>query len=334
MSDSVFLNSNDGTIKNEAMLAKVGELRKQNIMTRCFPGYDVAGLDFDSSMSLAGADFSVRESTIRTDDGPSLHVPSHKALIRTDVERVVACVGESYGTIQHIDALAGLRPLVDNGDLTMEKVQVSDGGATVTATAFLGFSKVHQIGRDHDDALVHFARIRNSHGFGSAESGLYTLRLTCLNGQTGTAALERTRVAHTRHAAQRVPDLHHSLVNTIAAAKAEAIEFQRMADDRMALEEFIKFSDSILTDIRGEADTDRKRKRREKDVLDLTDLFCEGAGNVGASKYDAYNAFTDWLTARQDQYADSAKFAAKFAASESGSGRATRARVMRKLLNK
>ena len=90
-------------------------------------------------------------------------------------------------------------------------------------------------------------------------------------------------------------------------------------------------AEEVLTEERGEADTDRKRNSRNKAIAELADYFQFGDGNFGKSKSDAVNAFTQWLTPRQEQYADSAKFARKFAAYETGSAARTRERVLNKL---
>ena len=329
---SVFLNEQDAGKKQE-LIGKMGELRRADIISRAFPGTPVGGRSYDEAIYTTGANLSVKEVPISYElDGSPLKVPTHKAIVREDNGSFVSCVGRDFGVIQHADALQGLRPMVNSGDITLESIAIGENGGTVVATGMLGFTKVFQPGRDHTDALVHFVRVRNAHGFGAAVGGLYTLRLTCMNGQTTLAALDKCSINHSKYAARRIPTLHEAVFQAVAAAKQESLEFQQMAESKLSLEDFIIMSDRILTGIRGKADTDRKVNRREKDVTELARLFCEGKGNLGETKYDAFNAFTEWMTPRRSAYDNAKKFASKFLANESGQGRTIRRAVRKELV--
>jgi hypothetical protein len=324
-----FLNSIEGSKKADA-IAALPEWRKKNIIAQSIPGTRVGGLPFDEALAVSGADFEVREASLTATAG--IKIESHKALVRIDNRVPVGIVGKDFGLVQHGQALEGLRDVCASGDVTLEAISVEEGGARIAATGLLGFSKIHQPGRDHADALAHFVRAKNAHdGSCSLTWGLFTLRLTCLNGQTAFTLIDGSRLRHTRLVQDRIGQARTVVPNLIKAAKEEVETFQQLADSKIAIEDFIKFSSELLTDVRGDANTDRKKVRREKDILELVDYFCDGAGNQGESKYDAYNAITDWLSVRRDQFEDSVKFANKFRASENGAASKTRQQALRLL---
>jgi len=324
-----FLNEFEGS-KKAAAIAALPEWRKKGIIERSLPGTPVGDVSFDVGVALAGADFAVFDSPIQTDHRQV--ITTHKAIVRQDNGLPVGVVGKDFGTVQHADAFWGLKQVCERGDASLECVEVVDGGARVTATALLGFSSIVQPGREAPDSLAHFLRAQNAHdGSASASFGLYTLRLTCLNGQTSNQFLEGARIRHNINAAQRVFDARHIVSSIVESAKEEAEQFQRLANSAIALKDFVKFASELLVDIRGDADTDRKKARRLKDVQELSEYFCEGQGNLGETKYDAFNAVTEWLTPRRAQYEDAKKFASKFRSNESGTSAKVRQRALQLL---
>lgn len=324
-----FLSSLRSDAQREA-LAKLPEWRKREVVARAFPGTEVGGLDFDEALVKADAAFTVRSAPLTAAGG--IPVTSHCAVVRTDTRQVVGVVGSGYGVVQHHTALAGLRDVCQRGLASLESISVEDGGTRLNATALLGFSAIAQPGRDRPDALAHFARVSNAHdGSGAVTWGLYVLRLVCLNGLTARTLIDGARIKHTSGAHARVAESSRVIGALIQAAKDEVNQYQLLASQACSLREFVTFGERLLTETRGAADSDRKVDRRTRELEELARLFEEGAGNVGATKYDALNAVTDWLSVRRDQYKSAARFAAKFRGVEHGQAAKVRTRALRLL---
>ena len=330
----MFLSELSSADAKRNAIAKLPEWRKKNIVQRAFPGASVGGMDWADALSHAGADFDVYEAPLfaHSKSGVQAEAPKHKGIVRYDNDNVVGVVGTKFGTVQHHDAFDGLRSICEGGNATLEALSVEEGGARVSATALLGFSSISQLGNSKGDALAHFLRAKNAHdGSGSYEFSLSTLRLVCLNGMTGIEHIANTKLRHTSKVHDRIRQANDAIFSVVRAAKEEVERFERLAQDRITLESFIEFGQELLNSTRGEANTDKKLVRRENDVNDLVDLFAEGAGNHGASKFDAYNAVTEWLSVRRNQYETSAKFANAFRNAETGTAAKTRTRALRLL---
>jgi phage/plasmid-like protein (TIGR03299 family) len=317
-------------------IATLPEWRTKRFVERAFPGTNVGGLPWDEALKHAGADFDVFEAKLYAAPryGPQTRAPKHKAIVRHDNNEVVGVVGSTFGTVQHHNALDGLRAECGRGNATLETVSVEDGGARVAATALLGFSLIDQIGSDKGDALAHFLRAKNAHdGTGCYELSLATLRLVCINGLTSLDSKFNIKLRHSSKVVDRVSAANAAVRSLVEAAKQESVQLERLAQDRITLTNFIEFASELLTGVRGAANTDKKQDRREKDVIALRELFTDGAGNHGVSKYDAYNAVTDWIAVRRDQYKDAAKFANAYRNNETGTAARTRT-VALALLNR
>jgi phage/plasmid-like protein (TIGR03299 family) len=331
--EHTFLKNLDSNEARADAIAKLPEWRKKGIIKRAVPGVGVGGLTWSEAMTRAGADFEVYEAPLfaHSKSGMVSEAPKHKGIVRYDNNDVVGVVGSTFGTVQHHEALAGLQGVCERGNASLEALSVEDGGARISATALLGFTSITQLGDDgsNGDALAHFMRAKNAHdGSGCMELVLSTLRMVCLNGMTTMARAHSIKLRHSSKVINRVTAANIAVDRLIVAAMEEAETFQRMAQDRITLKTFIEFAGELLTDVRGEADTKRKKDRRVKDVSELTAYFRTGKGNHGLSAYDAYNSITDWLAVRRDTYADSAKFATAFRNNETGTAARTRTRAL------
>ena len=323
-----FLKDLDSDAARRDAIAKLPEWRKSQIISRIFPGVSVGDLDYDDAIQRDGVSAAVTEQ-------PLFHSPSgvpirnHKAIVHPNFSEPAGIVGGKYGLVQHTEALAGLKSLVDDGSATLENLHVSENGGRLDATGLIGFSAFTQLGRDKADTLGHFARVRNSHdGSGSVSIGLFTARLICLNGMVSLDARHRVSVRHTKNAVDYVRHANDGLLNVIGIAKEEVDLFAELAQVPMKSVEFKSFATELIESTRGSAKTERARAGRAREVLKLDHLFRAGDGNFGASKYDALNAVTQDQRLLRDEANSGAAFANKFKSNEEGNG----AKVRRKAL--
>lgn len=324
--------------QRQSKIAALPAWRKKSYIDRAIPGDSLNGVDFVDAFAGSEANFEAKTSPVRFDkfehfEGSSAlrEVPTHKVVYHPDSGAPLGVVGEGYGVVQHSTALAGLASLEEQGLAKVEKISVQDFGARVTATALLGFSKVEHHGAQ--DSLAHLLRVTNTHdGSGAVRCSLSTLRLVCLNGMTTLSRDNTWSVRHTRNAEGYVTQLNDNIGRFVAQAKEEADEYAWLTQQKLALGEFVELATDILLDVKGDPATERQEANRTKEIEELAELFQHGAGNFGETKADGYNAFTEWLTVRRDQYADAAEFARRFDQSEGGRANDIRGRARQRLL--
>ena len=310
---------------------KLQTWREKRITAIAMPGEQVGGERWHDALAMTGADRLVEKRPLYDNFGH--FVPSHMATYHEGGEQSLGVVGAGWGLVQNADAFEGFQSLVESNAVTLEAIDQKDGGAVTTLTGLMGFSKINHeatIAMQGADVIAHFVRVSNGFtGLDAISFEAYTLRILCLNGMTSTTHTHNIRIKHTKNAAARVSQSHGAIAQLIDAGRQEAETFQELAGQPMDATQFVEFTSELIEDTRGAADTVRKQTRRENEIVELLEYFQHGQGNHGASRFDAYNAITEWLTPRQDQYQDAAKFARDFRnnAGEGTSAR-TRARAM------
>jgi hypothetical protein len=303
---------------------KLTEWRKKEIIAHSMPGERVGGERWHDFMAASGASRLVETRPLFDHHGNRL--PNHVGTFHVGGSDNLGVVGSNWGLVQNEDAFSGVKTLHDSNAISVEAVEQRKGGAVTTLTGLLGFSQVNADSADNVDNLGHF--VRASNGFTGADSysfEAYTLRLVCLNGMTSMTKTQSIKIKHTSRAEYRIKQSQRAIVRLIEAEKAEAEQFAELSLVSMNADQFVEFSCELFDDVRGKADTDRKRTRREKDITELLEFFEHGRGNHGENRYDGYNAITEWLTPRQERYEDAVKFARDFA-NNASEGQAARVR--------
>ena len=301
-----------------------------------FPGKSVEGArSKDEALAMGSADFEVASrplfSTLDSDptgmlDGSiDIGYPEHKGIYRTDSGASLGVVGVDYEPIQVSEAFEVADDLIVQGHIEPLGVHVKDGGQSVRLFSRIGGCELDQLtesGGTERDSLGHFLDMRTGHtGKDGIEFALYTIRLRCLNGMTSRTREAYFSIRHTRNARSRLQQANEAIKRIHRAAQAEAQTFGAMAQAPMTTWNFRQFAEGLLNLSRGELNNDstqNARTRRDNDLSTLMANFVSGEGNHGASKYDAYNSITQWLTPDRDSFADPLKFEKKWESQSSG----------------
>ena len=295
-----------------------------------FPGTQIAEhfLSVTETLDIAKANFEVQKFPLMAvmpgemDDEPqAVPVPGKVAMVRTDTGHALGVAGENYGVVQNLEAFAAASVLAEDRVFDIRSVQVVNGGSRVRISGLIGASTIDQLGRG-PDVLAHFGVFEAAHdGIHSVTGSLETIRLVCLNGMTARTKATSFKVRHTSRSQDRVRLAQESLLSIEQAARAEVDIFAELAQQRMSLKEFRSFAEKLLDDVRGEIDEEAsasKKTRRESAINELDEFFRHGDGNQGVSRYDAYNAITEWVTARKDAAKDAIEFAKRFESATCG----------------
>ncbi len=315
-----------------------------------FPGKNVEGAQSkDEALAMAGADFEVDSrplwSTLDSDptgmfEGKlDIGYPEHKGIYRTDSGASLGVTGIDYQIIQVSEAFEPVDDLIAQGHAVPLGVHVKGGGKSVRMFLRIGGCELDQLtesGGTERDVLGHFLDVRTGHtGFDAIEYALYTIRLRCKNGMTSRTKEAYFSVRHKKNARDRLQQANEAIKQIHRAAQVEAQTFGAMAQAPMTTWNYKKFSEGLLNLSRGEINGDstpQKRTRRENDLSTLMANFVSGLGNHGASKYDAYNSITQWLTPDRDSFVDPLKFEQKWESQSSGNANKLKGDALRLLV--
>lgn len=305
MTQHIFLDGLDNGAKAR-LLERVSASRLDAIVKRALPGTPVAGAEsLAEVLAKGGADFEVGKRPIMAvlDGDTAVEIPGQAATIRLDTGAPLGVVGEGYGVVQNHEALAPADALIRSGELLSAAVRVVDGGKRVQLTGLIGASALAKpLPSGGPDILAHFVRFTTSHDWSSGVSEeLGMLRLVCLNGLTAKSIHSRISVSHTANALDRLEKARAALGSFAAVAREEVADFDRLASERMTLPEYRAFAQELLNQVRGEADTDRKRSKRERDIAELESLFCGGKGNAGETLWDGWQSVAEWIDGKRER---------------------------------
>lgn len=271
-----------------------------NIDPFAFLGTDVSECDtIDSMLTEAGAGFTAREGilTVTTENGV-FDVDGHRAIYRDDTDEVLAVHTKSYVPIQYAEVMeycldaVNLRP----SDAAIENVGVMRGGAQFFATVNLGSLFIDPAGAN--DEIARYLAVFSSHDGSFAITLAETnLRIACMNQAPAVKAEGRTRITvkHTKNARERLSVAQSALG---IADRAAAI-FERQAQELMAQpcnkDTVVRVANKIWP-LKSDA-TDKGKTQHANRLGKLVSIF-EGpsaSGCVGANKWAAYNAFTEYM---------------------------------------
>ena len=141
-----------------------------------------------------------------------------------------------------------------------------------------------------------------------------------------------------------------AIVEIESASHVLQVENQRLADTPLGIEDFIKFSTQVFLDVEGEKEivetkvaewfrdaSDRSQTILQNKVAKTTNLFVNGIGNEGVSKYDALQSFTKYfdhfdIGAIRNKVARGKRQAQALTSSFDGSGSKIKSKVRARLL--
>jgi len=171
---------------------------------------------------------------------------------------------------------------------------------------FEGFS----IGEN--DKHDQFFNLTTSHN-GSLASAimLSVIRIVCEN--TAQFALEQSeangtqqKIKHSAHSEINAKWIEDNLKKWIEKADDYKTTLARLKNEKMNIDQFRIFSSGVFSD----AKSDKLSSQAFNRINAMESLFVRGKGNVGETKLDAYNAFTEYFT-HHDGQGDKSKRLAK-----------------------
>ena len=206
------------------------------------------------------------------------------AVVRDDNERCLGVVSPDYETVQNSDLLGLVKPMVDEGLLTIENMGHLNHGARVFAQAKLN-QEYKVIGEDYQG----FVTLLNGHvGNCAVAIGSTMTRVICGNTFASAYSDIGERYRHSEGVNTRVLESTFVIDYVNGAMKQYSEYVEKLAGARCTSAQFRTFVEEVYN-----KPTD---KMRDSFVNQLNNLFYNGKGNEGKTYYDAFNAVTEYAS--------------------------------------
>jgi phage/plasmid-like protein (TIGR03299 family) len=230
------------------------------------------------------ANFEVAPDNLITLGGSA--VETHRAIVRTDTNKVLGIVGNRYMPVQNTDAFAFFDAICKSHKAKYQYGYVVNGGSQIMLQA--------KIGSDYDvrpgDTMQNYITLVNGHdGIVTFQAFFTPRRLSCANQCRGAIkdATESLKVRHTKTATIKMEEGYK-----ILAKSMEYFEhFKTLASELAQKVVDQKMIDLFLKGVFGETDSKQSATKLEA----VNQLIHTGKGNTGKSAWDMYNGVTEWI---------------------------------------
>lgn len=242
-------------------------------------------------------------------------IKSHGEATIVERNQPLGVVGAGQELVQNHELFDMAQAVIDqNDDAELVQAGTCDSGGRVWAV--VGRKIEHTVTRSDGtlDPIKGLTLLVNDHCGKGSFIGLPILdRLFCGNQLAGMIRRAKRngifRIRHSGNMGAKLGVAERMLLDHDQYTQELIALYQQLAETGMSLADFTTYAESVTAQIGGELkDTPSafERTRRSAEVADLRGLFAEGAGNSGESKWDAYNAVTDWLDHHRQAYRQSA----------------------------
>jgi phage/plasmid-like protein (TIGR03299 family) len=245
-------------------------------------------------------------------DGQPVQWDEKVAVVRDDTGRGLGVVSPQFEIVQNETLLGLIKPMVEEGTLTLENVGYLKHGAKVFAQARIA-EEFQVLGESYKAYIT----LLNGHtGNASVAIGPAAVRVICGNTFAMAYAGIGEKYRHMMGVNEKVLD-SKAVINYVNAAMGKYAEHvEKLATTACSPGQFNRAMAEIF----------EKDAAKIKQIQTLNDLFYNGAGNEGRTYYDAFNAVTDFSSNRSRRDA-----AGRFNYANFGSGADLNQRAMRVL---
>jgi len=251
------------------------------------------------AIEAAGLDWEVVSEPvyrhIPADDWRPYHykeIANKRAIVRKDTDDVFGVFSNGYTPVQNWSAFDLIDAVVGAGDATFHTVGSLFGGRRVWMLCKLqGDYKM-----DNGEKLESFILLDNSHdGTAALRMRLTSVRVVCSN-TLGAATSSRAAFAarHTSGIMGRVNEARDLLGLNAAYMERLIEDANRIAEQAWSHAEMKDMTYKLL-DLDDDRAMDMQRGIKAPAAFRMFDLFYLGQGNRGETRWDAFNAVTEYL---------------------------------------
>jgi len=227
---------------------------------------------------------SHRPLFFQRENGTTAEWPERVAVVRDDNERCLGTVSPDYETVQNSDLLNLVKPMVDEGLLTIENMGYLNHGARVFAQAKVN-KEYNVIGEDYKGYIT----LLNGHvGNCSVAIGSTMTRVICGNTFASAYSDISERYRHSAGVTERVLESTFIIDYVNGAMQTYAQYMETLATTKCTASQFKTFLEEVYNK--------PVDKMRDSFVSQLNNLFYNGKGNEGKTYHDAFNAVTEYAS--------------------------------------
>jgi len=233
--------------------------------------------------------------TARRGGGQNWHteIPEQRAAVRQDTQTVLGIVGNRYHVIQNTEAFSAFDAIVGAGDAIYQTVGTLWGGRKMWILAKLTAGRYTL---DNGDALESYILLDNSHdGSTALRMRLTQVRVVCSN--TLSMATGKRASFYARHTA----GINSKIAQARDLLGLNAVYMERFLEqcNQVAEEAFdVSEMESLtrhLLDLNPDKGLDDQYGIKTDAGEAMNSLFSHGMGNRGETRWDAFNAVTEYL---------------------------------------
>ncbi|KKK77997.1 hypothetical protein LCGC14_2847980 [marine sediment metagenome] len=250
-----------------------------------------------------------------TADGMS--IADHFAVVREGdcTTSVLGVVGSKYHPIQNSELFGLPQDLVDAGLVSYETAGSLFHGQVVFALAKLQDIEIVRKYSGTLDTVEQFLLWTSRHdGNGGTIGGTTRVRVVCKNTldcATATGLGDRVSVAHRSQGSKHLQVAHAFFAERIKASAKAQDTMQELADTPLSVGTFKEVASEFFTATRSAVvKSDNGKAKREAAIKELIMFFGEGTGNTGETKWDGYNAITEFIDHSKARYENAKAHAA------------------------
>jgi phage/plasmid-like protein (TIGR03299 family) len=253
-------------------------------------------LTAEEAIKEALLDWSVEQTPCyhQTNDGELLQVPNQYVVRRTDTNSPLSIMSDRYVPIQNHEAFSFFDDIIGSGQAVWDTAGSIGGGRKVFMQAELE-GKLF-LNSNPDDTTVKRILFLTSHDGSKALTGMITpVRVVCQN--TLNAALKdhsncfkvyhRKNYLSYKEEAAKVLELAHAYFDDLQ------VVMNTLAEQEVSHSFVEGFIGTLMPAEKKEDGSVAKRTESRRTLL--TDLFANGQGNNGRTKWDLYNAVTEYV---------------------------------------
>lgn len=239
-------------------------------------------------------------------DGSYMEVPDQFVVVRDTDKQPLGITGKLWTPFENRDCFEFLDSLKDDGEqLLYHTAGALHQGQKVWALIQMKGQMEIEREDGEKDVTAPFLLLYTGHDGKTPIILRYTaVRVVCWN--TATVALHEGgrhefRIRHTASAKEKVEEARKALRLSSGYFQTFAKQMQELENERMERQEYRAFVEKLLFDTERDIEhvkeqmTDRSRQIFEHRVGELEELFENGTGNRGKTRFDAFNSVTEWV---------------------------------------
>lgn len=249
-------------------------------------------LTAEEAIKEARLDWEVEQVPVyHQSEGDLIEIPDQFCVRRKDNNRALSVMSKRYQMIQNHETFSFADDIIGSGQAVWDTAGSISGGRVV-------FMQVELEGKlflksNPDDQSVKKVLFVNSHDGSKALMGMATLiRTVCANtlGQALKNNTNQFKIYHRKNFQSRKEEAARILGLASAYYDDLQMVMDTLAEQQVAKSYVEGFINALVPSSKDEVSTRTENRRNQ-----ITHLFSNGRGNNGETKWDLYNAVTEYV---------------------------------------